>query len=411
MEKKLSNSTSPLAGAFATDPQIQAALTEGIELPERFVELARQHGVSEKAMPEVMARSVSIIAHRRRDAAGTFAFGADLAYVASQVNEDSFDEFVVEVYQYSPRHIGNFIRVASELGPWRVGCIKASMLTTQIIKLLARTPDERDEIVERIAAGERITAQKIEDWGKAPTEPTSPLSDGGLKGLRRLAQAKASTGVQSFGSNIGAVLSAIEDAIPEEARKAPEKKSLFSAVRNPARQARGELVNLGLFVTPGSFGDVSPLAFPEGSDWGIVHDVLACLGDDKAWPHRPQLRTWLTGEVMPVLRWAVSGVGPMERVDTDDDVTTSVVRVTSVDDAPSMVPTEGDVVGPDMAIAVADEVDGPEVTEPIAVPHGAADGSPGELLASAGTLPLRKPPAKRAIRARTEDRTEPTSGV
>lgn len=351
MEKSFSSSTSPFASALATDPHVQAALMDGVDLPPTFADLARRHGVPDDVMEEFKERSLAIIAHKRRDAAGAFAFGADLVYVASHVHEDGFEEFVQEAYPYSSKYVSDFIRIASELGGWRTRCIKVSFSTTHLMRLLARTPQERDQILERAEQGERITAGMISSWGAPELAPVDPMRDGGMKGLRKLAQAKAGIGVRSFGMNVGAVISAIEEVIsPETGTKALEKKSLVAAVQKPARQACGELVNLALFVTPGTFGDVSPQAFPAGCDWGVVHDVLYRIGHELEWPKKPQMRPWLTDVVLPVLRWAVSGSGPIAR---------SASSGTEAAAAPELVPFETDMIElhepVDIEVPAADE--------------------------------------------------------
>ena len=57
---------------------IDAALADGLALPENFEELARARVVREADTPEVKALSMPVLTHKRLDATGAFAFGAAL---------------------------------------------------------------------------------------------------------------------------------------------------------------------------------------------------------------------------------------------------------------------------------------------------------------------------------------------
>ena len=123
----------------------------GVQLPEDFDAAVLACGVSEDALAEVRARSVRIMGHRRRDAAQTFAFGDDLVFVQQQMrDEDVFADFASETFGYGEKYIAKFMRVSTELAADRYRCIANSMSSTQLLEMLPRTPQERDEILSKL---------------------------------------------------------------------------------------------------------------------------------------------------------------------------------------------------------------------------------------------------------------------
>ncbi|MCG6114068.1 MAG: hypothetical protein MEQ84_02620 [Mesorhizobium sp.] len=287
---------------------IDAALADGLALPANFEDLAIEHGVREADMPEVKALSLSVFAHKRLDATGAFAFGAALVALEAYFDEEAFEEFAPKAYEYSLKHVRSYQKVASELGPWRSRAIRVEFTSTHLIRMLPRTPEERDAILAKAEAGEKVTVADVENWGKPEKEAVDPMSSGGLKGLRAQALAKAKVGSASFGANVGTVLAAIDEALASG--KSIAKKGLVDQIQKPARQAGGELLNLAQFVAPGPFGDVAPLAFPAESEWGKVHAVLDQVGHEGEWPKKAELDSWLRETVLPILTWAVSGSRP-----------------------------------------------------------------------------------------------------
>lgn len=299
-------------GQTASKPMtsIDADIVEGLSLPDSFDEIAREHGVREADMPEVKALSMSVFAHKRLDSAGAFIFGAALVALEAYFDEEAFEKFAPKAYKYSLKHVRDYQKVASDLGPWRSRSIRAEFTSTHLIRMLPRTPEERDAILAKVEAGEKVTVADVKNWGKPQEEAVDPMSSGGLKGLRALAQAKAKVGSASFGANFGTVIAVIDEALASG--KSLAKKGLVDQIQKPARQASGELLNLAQFVAPGPFGDVAPLAFPAESEWGRVHAVLDQVGHEGEWPKKAELGSWLRETVLPVLTWAVSGSGSMK---------------------------------------------------------------------------------------------------
>lgn len=286
-------------GQTASKPMtsIDADIVDELALPQNFEELAREHGVPEAAMAEVKSRSLSIIAHKRRDGANAFSFGNDIGAVAPHFDKERFKEFAAEAHPYSVKHVTDFMRVAAELGPWRSRSIRASFTSTHLIRMLARTPEDRDSILAKAEAGEKVTAADISSWGKPEEEAVDPLSCGELAGLRVIAQAKARAGSAAFGANVGSVIVGIEDALATG--RSIAKKGLVDTIQSTARQAGGELLNLASFVQPDIYGDVTPARLPAKSDWGRVHSVLMQVGYEGSWPKKPELKSWLCETASP----------------------------------------------------------------------------------------------------------------
>lgn len=282
---------------------------QSVQLPDDFDDVAIACGVSEDALPEVRIRSIRIIGHRRRDAAETFGFGDDLVFVQGQMrDEEVFADFATETFGYDAKYIGKFMRVSTELAPDRYRCISLAMKSTQLIEMLPRTPKERDEILTKLEQGQKVTAAQIKSWGKEETS-VDPLVQSGRKGLMALGQSNLKTGVSSFTMLIGRILARIQAELePENGRKpkAIQKGKLNADVRHDARTALGHLVRLACGLTADAFGDTKAVDLPDGSGWRKVKDIIYVLGRAEGeWPNRGELRSWLTDEAVPALRWAL----------------------------------------------------------------------------------------------------------
>ncbi len=304
----------------------------GVQLPEDFDAAVLACGVSEDALAEVRARSVRIMGHRRRDAAQTFAFGDDLVFVQQQMRgEDVFADFASETYGYDTKYIVKFMRISIELAADRYRCIANSMSSTQLIEMLPRTPQERDEILTKLEQGQKVTAAQIKNWGKEEA-PVNPLVQSGRKGLMAVGQSNLKSGVSAFTMLVGKVLARILSELePEKGKaKAIQKGKLSQDVRADARTAVGHLERVACGLKTNSFGDTEPADLPDGSGWRKVKDVVSVLGrPDNEWPKRSELRSWLTDEVVPTLRWALG----------DDEAIEAEVRPTlgvAVEDAKVM---------------------------------------------------------------------------
>ena len=285
---------------------------QSVQLPDDFDDVAIACGVSEDALPEVRIRSIRIIGHRRRDAAETFGFGDDLVFVQGQMrDEEVFADFATETFGYDAKYIGKFMRVSTELAPDRYRCISLAMKSTQLIEMLPRTPKERDEILTKLEQGQKVTAAQIKSWGKEETS-VDPLVQSGRKGLMALGQSNLKTGVSSFTMLIGRILARIQAELePENGRKpkAIQKGKLNADVRHDARTALGHLVRLACGLTADAFGDTKAVDLPDGSGWRKVKDIIYVLGRAEGeWPNRGELRSWLTDEAVPALRWALSAI-------------------------------------------------------------------------------------------------------
>ena len=297
--------TSTLLSSTAVhDESLQA-----VQLRDDFDDVALACGVSEDVLSEVRIRSVRIIGHRRRDAAETFGFGDDLVFVQGQMrDEEVFADFATETFGYDAKYIGKFMRVSTELAPDRYRCISLAMKSTQLIEMLPRTPKERDEILTKLEQGQKVTAAQIRNWGKEETS-VDPLVQSGRKGLMALGQSNLKTGVSSFTMLIGRVLARIlAELEPENGRKpkAIQKGKLNADVRHDARTAHGHLVRIACGLTADAFGGTESVNLPDGSGWRKVKDIIYVLGRAEGeWPNRGELRSWLTDEAVPALRWAL----------------------------------------------------------------------------------------------------------
>ena len=321
----------------------------GVQLPDDFDAAALACGVSEDALAEVRARSVRIMGHRRRDAAQTFAFGDDLVFVQQQVrDEDVFADFASETFGYGPKYITKFMRISIELAAERHRCIAASMSSTQLLEILPRTPQERDEILTMVERGEKVTAAQIKNWGKEQEASVDPLVQSGRKGLMAVGQSNLKSGMSTVTMLIGRVLARILTELePEKGKpKAIQKGKLGQDVRTDARTAAGHLVRVACGLKSNTFGDTEPADLPEGSGWRRVMEVVSLLGrPDNEWPKRGELRSWLDDEVVPTLRWALG----------DGEVVEIEVRPTpniDVEDAEAMAAAR-DLVGDEAAIETA----------------------------------------------------------
>lgn len=346
----------------------------GVQLPEDFDAAVLACGVSEDALAEVRARSLRIMGHRRRDAAQTFAFGDDLVFVQQQMrDEDVFADFASETFGYGEKYIAKFMRVSTELAADRYRCIANSMSSTQLLQMLPRTPQERDEILTRLEQGQKVTAAQIKNWGKGEEEAVDPLVQSGRKGLMAVGQSNLKSGVSTFTMLVGKVLARILSELePEKGKpRSIQKGKLGQDVRADARTASGHLVRIACGLKANAFGDTEPADLPDGSGWRKVKDVVSLLGrPDNEWPKRSELRTWLEDEVVPTLRWAL---GDGEAVEIEVRPTPSI-----------------DVEDVEVMPAARDLVDDEDVIEP---------ATPEAEVETASAAPVAVGPTKRSGKA------------
>lgn len=368
----------------------------GVQLPEDFDDVVLACGVSEDVLAEVRARSLRIMGHRRRDAAQTFAFGDDLVFVQQQMSdEDVFADFASETFGYGEKYIAKFMRVSTELAANRYRCIANSMSSTQLLEMLPRTPQERDEILTRLEQGQKVTAAQIKNWGKEEEAPVNPLVQSGRKGLMAVGQSNLKSGVSAFTMLVGKVLARILGELEPEKGKARaiQKGKLSGDVRADARTAVGHLERVACGLKTNAFGDTEPADLPEGSGWRRVMDVISLLGrPDNDWPKRAELRTWLEDEVVPTLRWALGDgeaveveVRPTPSIDVEDAKVMPAARDLD-DDGAAIEPATSDAVI-ETAVAVPEAV-GPTKRSGKASPAKAMRSSLVDVPLAAEDLPL-----------------------
>ena len=182
-----------------------------------------------------------------------------------------------------------------------------------LFKLISAAPDQIEEVIGSFESGHRLkvreVAMLVADKGQEPEgSELEPGNLGGAAGLRALALAKTKLGITEVAKRLKWIVATIEEALkPMEAGKRVSKEKLIDQVVLPIRRARGELLNLAVFVAPyetGSEGNVFPMQFPSESAWSKVSYLLYRLGGREDWPAADELGPWLRDEVVPVLRWA-----------------------------------------------------------------------------------------------------------
>lgn len=362
-------------------------------LPAAFARHYEKLGIDSNLRARLESSASRIFDLGRRTTEQTFEIGNHLNEASVLLYEGIFDKWVKNRCGIAPRTARGYMSVFRNLSDFRDELVDLSVGPTALFHLAHAT---HEQIREAIAHAEEHGQLRVSDVkgilaNGDEAENKGARSDvfaaGGVTGLKALIALKTRDGLKLFIARIKMICDIIKAAL-EKSRVI--KDTLAQEINDPACIALLELENLAMFVQPinDQRRNACPIAFPKGSEWGRVAEVLKKLGVKDNWPKMAELRGWLQMEVVPVLEWAIS----KERKPTwplalaaDDNTMAAVV----VDDAAELMPE-----------AEAEQVDAPVEADRnpdrIAEHFGDAleQATGGMMTVSRETQKVRKPLAK-----------------
>lgn len=286
-----------------------------------------------RVTPEMQAELKEIIAENTKmgkvDAEQAFRRGELLVRSKGLVQPKLWKGFCKEDMKISDGQARNFIRLM-EIPELKQRCIAAAILPSVLYELPKLPPEQREEIVSVHEAGGHVSIKQVKAEVRALKEggesdpDAAPEDRGGSAGLKALASQKTQEGVKHFTGLVKEMTADIDEALePHRRGKRVSKAALVQKLEHPARRAKADLQNVGLYLETSDTSvpwHTFPAQFPSGSGWDKVLRTLYKLGSREDWPASGELGDWLADEVLPVLHWAAGTKPKADQAETGEPV-------------------------------------------------------------------------------------------
>lgn len=240
-----------------------------------------------------------------------FERGFQFARAKAVLPEKMLGRWMSSVCGYTPRQGRNYIAIHDNLQDHRARLEEAGVAPTVMFVLASATPEKVQDVLTIIESGERLTVGQVKALTKAVNGEQAQMNTaiGGATGLRRVAEAKMKDEVAFFTQLAKRVLKSVEAAAEVIASgKNLSKKALADKVEVDAYKASALLRSV-IFpkqVDPEQGGTrMAEENLPAG--WGSVPNLFNRLGDPPRWPGKEEFPIWVTGTVLPTLRFVVHG--------------------------------------------------------------------------------------------------------
>jgi hypothetical protein len=360
-------------------------------LPAAFARHYEKLGIDSNLRARLESSASRIFDLGRRTTEQTFELGDHLHEAAALLDGGIFAKWVKNRCGIAPRTASGYMAVFRNLGDFRDELVDLSVGSTVLFHLAHATHEQIREAIAHAEEHGQLRVSDVKDIvaNGEEAEDKGARSDvfaaGGVTGLKALIALKTRDGLKLFIARIKMICDIIKAAL-EKSRVI--KDTLAQEINDPACIALLELENLAMFVQPinDQRRNACPIAFPKGSEWGRVAEVLKKLGVKDNWPKMAELRGWLQMEVVPVLEWAISTdrkpKWPLALVDED-------ANMVAVDDEAELMP-EAEAERVDAPVAV--EADPDRLAERFGNALEQATG--GMMTVSRETPKVRKPLAK-----------------
>ena len=274
-------------------------------------QLASIEGAVSPEVESTLKRAAAKITALNRDSTEqAFEKGAIFAEVKSLVPEKSFGQWLKTFSDYKVRSAWNFTSVHERLQDHREQLIASAVLPTVLFELAKGEPAQIENLVGRIAAGERLKVKDVKEAvGGKPKSDIPPLDVGGLAGLRKAAEIKLSTDIAEFEKRVKHILVHVGEALDTiERGKRVVKNKLAANIEIQSRHAHDLFKVIVAPIQPHSWnenGNWEIGKLDDGTSWGKVQRLLRQLGGADDWPPAKELNSWLVDEVTPALRFII----------------------------------------------------------------------------------------------------------
>jgi len=240
-----------------------------------------------------------------------FERGFQFARAKAVLPEKMLGRWMSSVCGYTPRQGRNYIAIHDNLQDYRARLEETGVAPTVMFVLASATPEKVQEALTIIESGERLTVDQVKALTKTANGEQAQMKSaiGGVAGLRRVAEVKMKNEVAFFTQLAKRILKAVEAAADVIASgKNLSKKALADKVDVDAYKA-SVLLRSVIFpkqVDPEQGGTrMAEENLPPG--WASVPNLFNRLGDAPRWPAKDEFPIWVTGTVLPTLRFVVHG--------------------------------------------------------------------------------------------------------
>lgn len=275
---------------------------------------------AEPALTPEMAKALeatksTIVALNRGSTAQAHELGRCFSKAKAIVPEKRFGKWLKGFSDYTVRSAWNYASIYERLQDYRERLEAAAVSPTVMFELAKGEPHLIGAVIDRIEAGERLTAKAVKvALGIAPKPKAKSvefLDLGGLAGLRKASDVKMATDTAEFQRLTKSVLAEVEDAVkPLAEGKRVAKNSLAAMIELDCRHAC-ELLNAIIApLTPYAFDERRtwrPVELDKSTGWGQAQKLLHRLGMEPDWPGSTEFGPWVRDEVLPMLRFVVHG--------------------------------------------------------------------------------------------------------
>ena len=261
-------------------------------------------------MPLLTEVHDAVKAMGRRTTDQAFELGYQFARAKDVLPEKMFGRWMSSVCGYTPRQGRNYVAIHEHLQEHRARLEAAAVVPTVLFVLASAKLEKIEAVLAVVETGERLTVGQVKNLVKDGDEvqPERKTAIGGLAGLRRAAEAKLKDELTQFTELSKRILKAVEPVAELLANgKHVSKKSLADKVEVDAYKA-SSLLRSAIFPERVDAGRASnPRADDALVGWGGAPALFGRLGDSPRWPGKDEFPTWVTGTVLPMLRFVVHG--------------------------------------------------------------------------------------------------------
>jgi hypothetical protein len=274
------------------------------------------HNIVEHCVKALEEAAVDIQALGRRSTDQAFQLGKLLERTSALAEAGTYEKWVTQRCDISPKTARNYRSVARHLEPYRERVVDLAISPTVLFHLASAPAEKIEEALVFAKENNGLRVKEVKAIVGEVAVPATPettseelSSVGGLGGLRALIELKTKAGIIAFLENASALQSTLVDVLQTKPEGKRLQKNVLIPVLEPlARAAKRSLGNVVLLEATGDV-DVRKIDSRDllsGSGWFTVFEALDHLGNRERWPGSSKLEMWLAAKVMPLLEWATT---------------------------------------------------------------------------------------------------------
>lgn len=232
----------------------------------------------------------------------------------------------------------NYLRVAERFGGRLDVVERLAVPPTMLIKLATADDWIVESVLTRVGDGETLTVADVAELVRKPRQKASEASPErhGRAGLEADLLASTREFCATWMKELQAVVTAIEQAMPNDSRKRVIKSQLHGKIRQTCLRMTCSLCERSGRGTA---------EWPKGR-WSKAVRALGQLANYN-WPKREKFEPWLRDDVLPALRWVLTGDEDNDGDDAEPEVNPEMQDESMHSDATTEPASSPGIVGAD----------------------------------------------------------------